>query len=139
MPTLLPALEQYLPDRRLSILTFLTFKLPAAAPADPCFVRRENFVSELPPNSENFHEISSLQTPLIKSIQCPHEASVGGKRFPIATVLYWARIIAICKVQTCWKHAVERLQAKIDEDVDSVLLQAAFRAIISQPSSQPNG
>jgi hypothetical protein len=148
MLTLLPALEQYLPNRRLAILAFLAFELPAASPAVPGFVRKEKFVSELPPNSENIHEIASLRTPpanvvsaledlvknpSIKSIQCPHEASAGGKHFSIATVLYWARITAIRKVQTCWQHAVDMLQARMDKDVDSILLQAAFRALSYVP------
>jgi hypothetical protein len=150
MLTLLPALEQYLPDKRLTILTFLAFELPAATPAAPGFVRRELFVSKLPPNSENFHEISSLRTPpanivrsledlvknpSINSIQCPHEASADGKHFPISTVLYWARVIAIREIQTRWRHAVDRLQAKMDEDVDSVLLKAAFQALSYVPWS----
>ena len=61
-------LEQYLPDRMLTILTFLAFELPATALATPGFVRREKFVSKLPPNSENFYEISLMKTPPVNIV-----------------------------------------------------------------------
>ena len=61
--SLLPAFEQYLPDNKLSISSLLAFKLPPSAPAAPSLVRPKIFVSELAPNSEDVHEITSLQIP----------------------------------------------------------------------------
>ena len=58
-----PTFEQYLPDRKLPIFSLLAFKLPTSVPAAPSFIRPKKFISELPPNSENVHEITSLQMP----------------------------------------------------------------------------
>ena len=145
--SLLPAFEQYLPDNKLSISSLLAFKLPPSAPAAPSLVRPKKFVSKLAPNSEDVHEITSLQipppnilsalqdlikNPMVKSIQCPHEPGAGGKRFPTVTVLYWTRIVAIQEVQTCWQHAVNSLQARMNGD-NSELLQAAVRSLSYTP------
>ena len=147
----LPAFEQYLPDHKLNIFSLLAFKLPTSAPATPSFIRPKKFISELPPNSENAHKITSLQMPppnilsalqdlikdpTVKSIQCPHEPSAGGRRFPTATVSYWTRVVAIQKVQTCWQHAVNNLQARIDRK-NSDLLQAAVLSLSYTPWDDP--
>jgi hypothetical protein len=143
----LPTVEQYLPDRKLPIFSLLAFKLPTSAPAAPCLLRPKKFISELPPNSENVHEITSLQIPppnilsvlqdlikdpTVKSIQCPHDPGAGGKRFPTATLLYWTRVVAIQEVQTCWRRAVDGLRARIDKKKPDLL-----RAVILSLSYTP--
>ena len=141
------AFEQHLPDRKLPIFSLLAFKLPTSAPAAPSMMRPKKFISMLPPNSENIHEITSLQIPpanilsvlqglikdpMVKSIQCPHEPGAGGKRFPTVTVLYWTQVVAIREVQISWQHAVNNLQARIDKK-NSELLQAALRSLSYTP------
>lgn len=145
----LPAFEKYLPESKLPILSLLAFKLPASAPPAPSLIRPKKFISELLPNSEDIHEITSLLVPppnilnalqdliknpttIVKSIQCPHEPGAGGKRFPTETVLYWTRVVAIREVQTSWQDAVNNLQARIEKN-NSELLQAAVKSLSYTP------
>jgi hypothetical protein len=146
---LLPAFEKYLPESKLPILSLLAIKLPASAPPAPSLIRPKKFISELPPNSEDIHEITSLLMPppnilsalqdlikdptmIVNSIQCPHEPSAGGKRFPTATVFYWTRVVAIRDVQSSWQHAVNNLQARIVKN-NSELLQTAVKSLSYTP------
>ena len=146
MSEIQPAFKQYLPEVTLPIFSLLAFKLPTSAPAAPSSIQPKKFISK-PPNSDDVHEIASLQMPppnilstlqdLIKdpvmmSIQCPHEPSAGGKIFPITTVLFWTHVIAIQDVQTCWQHAINNLQARISKN-NSDLLQAALQSLSYTP------
>jgi hypothetical protein len=149
MANLPPELEKCLPDIKLPILAFLAFQLPIAATVNP-HMRPNKYISNMPPNSEKTTDILGLRPPpqriidalitltkdpTIKSIQCPHESTAGQKRFPLITVTYWARISAIQKTQSQWQDAFNQLQAQIDNNPGSELLQNVFSRLAAMPWS----
>lgn len=147
MLNLPPEIEKCLPDIKLSVLAFLAFQLPKAATINS-HMRPNKFTSNMPPNSENIADILGLHPPpesivnalttlirdsTIKSIRCPHESTAGKKRFPLVTVTYWARLITIRKIQSQWQDAFGQLQAQMDNNTNSKLLQDVFNNLSHIP------
>jgi hypothetical protein len=147
MSSLPACIKHHLPNNNISVLAFLGYNLPLLDHVTGSqFMRPEKYLSQSLLNSENMEEIFRILSPPIdtvkaiaqrihnnpdiRSIQCPHSPSSGGKRFPLWVVAYWIHLHDIYKMKAMWKLAVSTLRNHIEmQDHTSGLLRQAFNAL----------
>jgi len=133
-------MDECLPDKNLSVLAFLAFKLPAVASTNR-LMRAEKFVSDSAPNINTLDDMADLSVPpkhivgaiqklaktsAVKSILCPHEPGSGGRRYHPKLAAYWARITSIRDTQSKWQRALDNIRSRITRNPTSSLLNDVY-------------
>ncbi|KAG6914641.1 hypothetical protein DXG01_016182 [Tephrocybe rancida] len=128
---LIPSLAQrrLLPPKHLAISEFLLYDIPSAAPGGLAnFMHPEKYFCLAEPTSKDPHSISlflpppddivdalhsGLNSSLARSIQCLHDTSAGGQRYPLWLVTYWFELKDMRRVQRQWALAVWCLEDQL--------------------------
>ena len=119
-------LDLVLPDKELSILDFLKFRLPAVArAANGFFDPSQKFLSSLTPTLTKIEEIQAIPTPplavldgLVKapellqsqSILCLHAPGFIMEWLPMWAISYWVQVFYLRPLKKKWLDAEEALQ-----------------------------
>lgn len=118
--------KEILPDKDLSVLDILKFRLPAAARSNNgSFNHSQKFLSTLTPTLTNIEEIRTIPTPplavldeLVKapellssqSVLCLHAPGFVMERLPMWTLSYWVQVFHLRPLKNKWLDAEESLQ-----------------------------
>jgi len=143
-----PDLYQYLPNESLSVQHFLDIKLPSYLETTP-FLQPQKYLSGLEPTTTKADEILCLPSPpestvkiltklihdeAVKSIECPHSASVTrGCRYPVWIVLIWQELFHIRRDQKRWQHAVTNFETGRSLEAGHKIFNAVKTALLYTP------
>jgi hypothetical protein len=136
MLTLPLEMQQYLPSDSITVLKLIALRLSTSTSASH-IIWPEKYTSTLPPNSTDPSKIRILPLPpadVIQNLQqfaqcptqsvlCPHVMNARGKRFPVSTILFWACILELRKVQAAWEYAVSGLQRRREREQGNDIIQ----------------